>query len=906
MRSGIAHAANSVDRGVALQGSAPPPASTAPNSPPFSDANWHARSSTDVLAALGASPEGLSSSGAARRLAQFGPNRLTPPPPRSALQILLAQFRGVVTLLLVSAAGVSLAMGERLDAIAIGAVIGINALLGFVLELRARRAMEALLQLGAAHATVVRDGRLSSIDADYLVPGDVVDLASGQTVPADGRVIRETDLRTNEAALTGESLPVGKDATVVLGDDTALADRTNMVYRGTTVIAGVAKAVLTSTGNDTEVGRIGTLTRSVAEENTPLERRLDALGRRLVGVALGVAVVVGLLGVLQGESWWLMLETAIALAVAAVPEGLPAVATIALAVGLRRMAHRHALVRKLSAVEALGSTTVVCTDKTRTLTSGDMSVARIWAQRAEYIVDADHQGKEATDAIRSALRVATLASRPIVRRRDRTASAPSDDPVDAAILTVAEWLGIDTARLLDMPVAGRIPFSSELKYSATFLENADDGFVAYTKGSPRTVIEMCGYVSTALGPAPLSSDVRAQLTETNDRLAASGLRVLALASGQSATADQSGLRNLVFAGFVGLIDPPAAGVKSTIATLRAAGLRIVMLTGDQRRTAQAIGRELGVLSVEDEACDSREWRSLSPDERHARVDTVGVFSRISAEDKLTIVSALQARGEIVAMLGDGVNDAPALRKADVGVAMGQRGTDVARQAASIVLQDDRFETIAAAVEEGRVIADNIRKFVFYLFSCNLAEILVLLGAGLLGLPLPLLPLQILWLNLVTDTFPALALALEPGDADVMKRPPRDPREAILSGSFFWSVVFYAALLVAGTFAVMWWAHRESAPVTTMVFMTLALGQIFHLGNARSERDVLHPAAALTNRYAIGAVVISCGLQALPLYVGSLGSLLQVTPLSLRDWLVVGTCASLTAVVGQAVRLFRRA
>ena len=526
--------------------------------------------------------------------------------------------------------------------------------------------------------------------------------------------------------------------------------------------------------------------------------------------------------------------------------------------------------------------------------------------RRRYTVDPDHAGKEATDAVLSALRVATLACRPIVRRQDRTTSVPSEDPVDTAILTVAGLLRIDTTRLLDMPVAGRIPFSSELKYSATFHGNQQDGFVAYMKGAPKTVIEMCGYVSTALGEAPLSPDLRTELIETNDRLAASGLRVLALASGQSATADQSGLRNLAFAGFVGLIDPPAAGVRDTIARLRAAGLRIVMLTGDQRRTAQAIGRELGVLSAEDEACDSREWRALSRDERHARVDTVGVFSRISAEDKLTIVAALQARGEIVAMLGDGVNDAPALRKADVSVAMGRRGTDVARQAASIVLQDDRFETIAAAVEEGRVIADNIRKFVFYLFSCNLAEVLVLLGAGLVGLPLPLLPLQILWLNLVTDTFPALALAMEPGDADVMRRPPRDPREAILSASFFSSVVFYSALLVAGTFAVMWWAHRESAPVTTMVFMTLALGQVLHLGNARSERDVLRPAAALKNRYAIGAVVISCGLQTLPLYVGSLGSLLQVTPLSLREWLVVGAGAGLTAVVGQAARLLRRA
>jgi P-type Ca2+ transporter type 2C len=861
-----------------------------------SGAGWHARSVPDVVTALGSASTGLTSAEAARRLTEFGPNRLTPPPPRSALQILSGQFRGVVMLLLVSAAGISLAIGDRLDAIAIAAVIGINAILGFALELRARRAMEALLQLGATHAIVLRDGVLSSIDAEGLVPGDVVDLAPGQTVPADGRVVSETDLRTNEAALTGESLPVGKDATAILAVDTSLADRNNLVYRGTTVIAGIARAVVTGTGNDTEVGRIGSLTRSVKEESTPLERRLDALGGRLAGVALGVAALVGLLGVLQGESWWLMLETAIALAVAAVPEGLPAVATIALAVGLRRMARRHALVRKLSSVEALGSTTVVCTDKTRTLTSGDMSVARIWASGAEYVVNTDNRVGTPARAVLDAFQIATLASRPVA------GNGSSDDPVDGAILRAAGALGLDTARLLDLPTAARIPFSSERKYSAAF--HARDGLKAFVKGAPRTVLDMCGYLSTAPGAVPLSADVREQLMETNNQLAEQGLRVLGLASGRSKTADAAGLRDLVFAGFIGMIDPPAAGVKDTIAKLRAARLRVVMLTGDQRPTAQAIGRELGVLYSEDEACDSREWRTLSPEARQARVATVKVFSRISAEDKLTIVGALQHRGEIVAMLGDGVNDAPALRKADVGVAMGVRGTDVARQAASIVLQDDRFETIAAAVEEGRVIADNIRKFVFYLFSCNLAEVLVLLGAGLLGQPM-LLPLQILWLNLVTDTFPALALAMEHGDVDVMTRGPRDPREAILSGSFLWSVVGHAGLLVAGTLAVMWWAQRESGPVTTMMFMTLALGQIFHLGNARSGRHVLHPTSALSNRYAMGAVVIACSLQLLPLYVESLQRLLHVTPLSMQEWLVVGAGASVTAVVGQGVRLVRR-
>jgi len=866
---------------------------------------WHAVSASDALAALRSGVQGLSEAEADRRRHESGPNRLAPSRPTSALAILAAQFQGVVTLLLVSAAALSLILGDPIDAGAITAVIGINAALGFTIELRARRAMEALMRLGATLAAVVRDGRLSIIDAEGLVPGDLLELTVGQTVPADARVVEETDLRASEAALTGESLPVSKQATTTLDEETPLADRTNMVYRGTTVLAGVARAVVTATGSSTEVGRIGTLTQSVAEGPTPLERRLDALGRRLVWVALGIAALVAVLGSLQGESWLVMLETGIALAVAAVPEGLPAVATIALAVGLRRMARRHALVRRLSAVEALGSATVICTDKTRTLTTGEMSVTRCWVGGHEQVLPIGVDGPQGGAALKALLRAAAGASRPVPASAAVGGSAASADPVDIAIRRAADALGLDPDDRSERAVVKVIPFSSDRKFAAAFhLGPGDPIATTFVKGAPATVLDMCGSVVERERAVPLTPPDRARLLAENERLAASGLRVLAVATGRCADLTAS-LQDLVFVGFVGLSDPPAPGVQAAIARLQSAGLRIIMLTGDQRRTAEAVGRQLGVLGAADEAVDSRDWRALLPRARDAMVAQAAAFSRISAEDKLRIVSALQAHGEVVAMLGDGVNDAPALRKADIGVAMGGRGTDVAREAAAIVLQDDRFETIAAAVEEGRTIGDNIRKFVFYLFSCNLAEVLVLLLAGVLALPVPFQPLQILWINLVTDTFPALALALEPGDADVMRRPPADPHHEILSRHFLGRVLRHAALIVVGTMtAFLCGLSHSHGRASTMAFMTLAFSQILHLGNARSDRAVLHPVAALANPYAVGAVLLSAALQLLPVWLSRLGELLSLSPLTTRNWVVVVICSSGAAIVGQAARVWR--
>jgi Ca2+-transporting ATPase len=852
---------------------------------------WHARGPADVLAALDSTNLGLPAAEAAQRLTRYGPNRLPTPSGVSPLRILLDQFHSVVVLLLVAACVVSLVLGDAVEAAAIAAVLAINTGIGFATELRARRAIAAILQLDTPQAVVLRDGILRVIASHEVVPGDIIELKSGSQVAADARLVESTDVHANEAVLTGESLPSSKHAELTLAADAPLADRGNMVYAGTTITSGLGRAVVVATGGSTEVGRIGELTSSIEFERTPLERRLDALGRVLVWLALGVAAMVAGLAALQGSPLDIIIETGIALAVAAVPEALPAVATIALAVGLHRMAARNALVRRLPAVESLGSTTVVCTDKTRTLTSGDMAVRRTWAVSHESTLTSTERD-QVTSATRAVICHALIASR-VPAETD--APGAGVDPVDRAVFSAAARLGLNHSRATGgAPQVGLVPFSSERKFLAVFLQSQGE-VTAYVKGAPGRVLDLCS----------LDAATRTTVRRVNDALAADGLRVLGVASGRVAEPVESSLSGLTFDGFIGLADPPAAGVKETIALLQAAGLRTIMLTGDQRLTAQAVGRELGLLQGDVHVVEGRELESLSKEDLRAVAAHAAVFSRITPEHKLRIVEALQARGEIVAMLGDGVNDAPALRKADVGVAMGTRGTDAAKQAAAIVLRDDRFETISAAVEEGRVVFDNIRKFVLYLFSCNVAEVFVLLVAGVAGLPLPLWPLQLLWLNMITDTFPALALAMEPAESNVMTRPPRRPDEAILSRPFLLQILMYGSLITAATMGAFLWALAyRPMQVTTIAFMTLALAQILHLGNARRRRPVLSAGRAASNPYAVGAVLLSAGLQVSALYIDPLPRLLRVSPLDVREWAVVGCCALIPAVVGQALKLWR--
>ena len=871
------------------------------NQPP-----WHALPVDAVLERLGASANGLSEDEAARRLARVGPNRLPPPQRASAVRVLIDQLKSIVVFLLIAATAISLALGDLLEAGAIAAVLIINTLIGFAMELRARRTMEAILSLDVPVASVARAGHLQTISADGLVPGDVVDLAAGHQTPADVRLLEATDLRMNEAMLTGESLPVAKAAQTILHGQTSLADRTNMAYKGTTIAAGLGRGVVTATGRNTEVGRIGTLVADVEVERTPLERRLDSLGRRLVWLTLAVAAGVAGLGAWQGASVSLMLQTGIALAVAAVPEALPAVATIALAVGMRRMAARHALVRRLPVVESLGSTTVICTDKTRTLTSGDMTVVGIWVggQSFPFPPDAARSSVHEETVLRL-IEAAVLASRPQAVGEGGHSDS-GRDPVDAAFLEAGRRLGVNRSELVERrPFVGLVPFSSDRKFMAAFHE-VDGVVVAYAKGAPGRVLARCSQLMTPAGKESLDDRLRKTILDANDELARNGRRVLAVAFGDVAGPSEAKLGGLVFAGLLGLADPPAVGVKDTIARLRKAGLRTVMLTGDQRLTAETIGREVGVLTGAGRVIEGRELDAWSSEELVTSVADVAAFSRITPEHKLKIVTALQARGDIVAMLGDGVNDAPALRKADVGVAMGIRGTDVAKQAAAIVLGDDRFETIAAAVEEGRVIFDNIRKFVFYLFSCNVAEVLVLLIATLAALPPPLVPLQLLWLNMVTDTFPALALAMEPGDPTVMTRPPRDPDEAILSKRFLLEIFGYATLITLSTLGAYFWALSHSATAApTIAFMTLALAQIAHLGNARSGEAVVRFARVMANPYALAGAAIASGLQVATVWFRPLADILRVTPLRGSDWIVIVAASALPAVVGQLIKIRHR-
>ena len=882
------------------------------------DLPWHAMDVQTALDRIGAATHGLATAEAQRRLAEYGANRLRLPPPASVWRILIAQFQSVVVALLGAATLVAAFSGDRADAIAIAFVLVLNATLGFVTELRARRAMEALRALETPTAVVIRDGASRELPAADLVPGDVIILEAGQSVPADARAIEAVELRTVEASLTGESLPADKRADVVLAENAPLADRVNMLFQGTSVVAGAARGVIVATGDATEVGRIGLFTSTLGDEPTPLERKLDVLGRRLVWLALAVGAVVASMSLVRGTTFVEVFALGVALAVAAVPEGLPVVATVALAVGVARLARRQALVRRLPAVETLGAVTVVCSDKTGTLTAGAMTVTTLvigdreiratgigYAPEGTLEMDGEVITASANSALGEALRIAILANRSAISRDEQGWHAIGD-PTEAALLVAAAKGGLDEQAVRRaFPEIGQVPFSSERKWMATF-HSSGTGVQACVKGAPGAVLDRSSHLMRADGTTqPLDDAMRAALAARNDRLARRGLRVLALAHGNVRRPAENEVSGLTLVGLVGMADPPAAGVRETIARLRAAGVRTLMITGDQRSTASAVARELDLTDGPIIVIEGQELADIPDDRLPDRLRETTAVCRVSPMDKLRIVRALQQNGEIVAMLGDGVNDAAALRKADIGVAMGLRGTDVAKDAADMVLADDRFVTIGEAVEGGRVVFDNIRKFVFYLFSCNLAEVMVLFVAGLVGNVAMLTPLQILWLNLVTDTFPALALAIEPADPGVMHRPPRDPDKAILSASFLRGVAFYAALITLVTFAA-YYATGASDPRAgrTAAFMTLALAQALHLGTGRSRDPVVSPERALANRWAIGALVSVFALQALAVLTPQLRSTLDIATLGAREWAIVLGLATVPAIVGQAIRLPR--
>jgi Ca2+-transporting ATPase len=839
---------------------------------------------------------GLPGDEAGRRAATYGPNEIPEQHRRHPWRMLLEQCTDFMILVLLAAAVIAGLIGEPEDALAIVVIVLLNGLLGFVQESRAERAVAALKRLAAASATVRRDGQVRTLPGSQLVPGDIVLLEAGNLLPADLRFLETVQLKVDESALTGESVPVEKCTEAFADRALSLGDRRNMAYKGTVVTSGRASGVVVATGGQTELGKIANLLRVDEEHQTPLQKRLAQFGRHLALAAIAVCVLVFLVGVLRGEPIALMFLTAVSLAVAAIPEALPAVVTVSLALGARRMVQKHALIRRLSAVETLGSVTFICSDKTGTLTQNKMRVETIYADGQLWA--ASHTPAEGGEPYAALYRALALSN-------DATGGeggAVTGDPTEVALALAAAQAGYDKAtheRLA--PRLAELPFDAERKCMTT-LHRAPEGVVAFTKGAPETVVDHC---RTALSPHGLTPLARALLLEQADRMAADGLRVLAVAfrlwpQVPASLAPATVERELTFLGLVGLMDPPREEAAAAVALCRSAGITPVMITGDHPATARSIAVRLGIMADGAPVMTGPELARLPLEDFAPAVERIRVYARTTPEQKIKIVRALQDQGEFVAMTGDGVNDAPALQRADIGVAMGLTGTDVAREAAHMILLDDNFATIVTAVREGRRIFDNIRKFIKYTMTSNAGEIWTIFLAPFLGLPIPLLPIHILWINLVTDGLPGLALAAEPEEQGVMQRPPRPPQESIFAHGM-WQHIVWVGLLMGGVSLVTqaWAYHTGSAHWQTMVFMVLTLSQLGHALAIRSEQASLLQQGVWSNRPLLGAVVLTFALQLATIYVPSLHPIFKTEPLSRGE---LALALLLSAVVFVAVEI----
>jgi len=838
---------------------------------------WHALSPQDVAQRLEVQPDqGLSEAQVQQRLAEHGANALPEARRRGPMAMLLAQFTDFMILVLIAAAVISGLVGEVSDSIAIVVIVVLNAVIGFVQEYRAEQAMAALKKLSAPSAQVLRDGAWQEIESAQLVPGDVVSLEAGALVPADLRLLEVAGLRIDESALTGESMPMDKALEALADPEVPLAERRNMAYKGTVAVHGRGRGVVVGTGHHTELGHIASLLANQEDGQTPLQKRLAAFGKRLAWVVLGICAILFVAGVLRGEDVTLMFLTAVSLAVAAIPEALPAVVTISLALGARRMVKQHALVRRLPAVETLGSVTYICSDKTGTLTQNRMQVKDIWL------------GDEGHLTVPEDFYTALSLNNDCIFTRT---GHPKGDPTEVALFLAAHEAGYDK-RVLEgsNPRVAELPFDSERKRMTTVHAPTDsEDFLILVKGAPETLLPQC--LAT-----PESVAMQAE------KMAAEGLRVMAFARRRmAALPDSIGIESLEtdleFLGLAGLLDPPRREARHAVAECRAAGITPVMITGDHPATAAAIARELHILDA-GRVLTGPELKRMSDEAFEQVVDEVRVYARVDPEQKIRIVEALQKRGEFVAMTGDGVNDAPALKRADIGVAMGKIGTDVAREASSLILLDDNFATIVAAVKEGRRIFDNIRKFVKYTMTSNSGEIWTLFLAPFLGLPIPLLPIHILWVNLVTDGLPGLALALEPAEKGVMQRPPRPPRESIFAHGM-WQHMLWVGLLMGGAsiFTQAWAWHTGSAHWQTMVFTVLTLSQMGHALAIRSERRSLFQIGLTSNMALLGAVALTFVLQLMVIYLPALNPIFKTAPLSLGELVF---CLVLSSVVFVAV------
>lgn len=869
---------------------------------PHKDQPYHAIDPEEVLARLESdAAQGLSARVVERRREQYGSNLLQEAKTRSGWLILFDQFKSIVILLLVAAAVAAFATARWPEGIALVAVTLINTLIGFVSEWKAVRSMEALRDLGKCETRVRRGGEEQGIPAEDLVPGDIVLIGPEDLMPADVRLVKAERLRVNEAALTGESVPVNKTPNAV-DEEAPLAERTSMLYKGTSLTEGSGEGVVVATAMQTELGRISRMAQEAESKATPLQSKLDRLGRRLAWITIGIAVLVAITGLWAGRETVLMIETAIALGVAAIPEGLPIVATIALARGMYRMAKRNAVINRLTAVETLGATRIIFTDKTGTLTENRMTVRRAVTPESDFELHGrqspeDHARK--SDLLKRLIRIGVLCNNASLG--DDTGKARGD-PTEVALLEAGMALEMNRETLLEEnPEEREVSFDPNLMMMATF-HRTSSGLIVAVKGAPGAVLEVCDRIATESGEEEMTGEWRREWEERADRLAGDGLRLLAMADKEADSSKIEPYQSLRFVGLIGMVDPPREDIRGAVEECQRAGIRPIMVTGDRSDTGLAIGEQVG-LAKQGKAIHGSEltdFENLSEEEKHHILES-NVFARVTPRQKLNLVKLYQSRGEIVAMTGDGVNDAPALKQADIGVAMGRRGTDAAKQVADMVLRDDQFSSIVAAVRQGRIIFTNIRKSVVFMLCTNLAEILVVTLASLATAPIPLLPLQILYLNVLTDVFPALALSVGEGSRDVMHQPPRDPRESLLTRHHWlaiggWSAVIGTCVLSALALALLWLGFEEKQAVTVS-FLTLAFGKLWFVFNLGDRRSKIWDSDVVRNPWIWGSLFLCSGLLFLAVYWPPLSGVLQTRDPGLSGWLLILGMSSVPALLG---------
>jgi Ca2+-transporting ATPase len=887
---------------------------------PYASSKWQTLAAFDVEIS-----SGLSTESANQKILTNGKNTIEQKGNLTAWHLVRDQFSSIVVWLLAFAALVAFFTNNQLEALAILVVLILNALIGFLIEWRAGRALETLRKATKTNAHVRRDGHEQIIDAENLVSGDILVLTAGDRVPADVRILESANLRADESTLTGESTSVEKNSQSV-EPDTPLAERRSMLYLGTTVVAGNSLGIVTATGQQTELGHIGKMVATAEQIQTPLQRRLENLGKKLVYIVLGIALVVLLAGVIRGDNIWLMLEVSISLAVAAVPEGLPAVTTLILALGVLRMARRNAIVRRLAAVETLGSSTVICSDKTGTLTENRMTVKEfrlssnrvieMFPENRFFESENEKQKSPETEHLLRFLQVSVLCNEASFDTKNRHSENHAiGDPTETALLIAFEKFGFDVhQKRANYIKIKEYPFDSLTKRMITVVQGKDGKLFAAMKGAPGVVLDICDkYISSDGNEVILDELTREGFLSVNREMAERALRVLAFADknfeNQTDLQIDSNIKNgYTFLGFVGIVDPLRSGAAEAVKKARDAGIRVVMLTGDQINTARAIARELQIdKTTPIIALHSNELAEADSEKFIQMARQADVFARVSPEDKLRIVNVLQKAGEIVAVTGDGVNDAPALKHADIGIAMGMRGTEVAKEASDIVLMDDNFKTIVKAIEGGRTIYANILKFVHLMFSHNLGEVLMIFAAIMSGLPLPLLPLQILWINLVTDVFPALALAVEPPSPETMKRKPHSPTEVMLSSRFLFLIFWQGVMLATIALLAYLWAlneYGEGTHARSVALFTLIGVQLGHLYNCRSKtRSAFRN--FFSNPYIFVATAIVLGLQLMAIYFSPLAEILDIVPPNNVDFVVIIISIIIPIIVVEITKLIFR-